>query len=152
MLCFEPTLEVSEALEQAVQRGGIYLVLGDTQGKAWQGSEHLMELWVSVFIAGDWTRWPLSIPSNSNSSVIPWLFICSTIGGSGAAPYHSCCSTVQHRGPELDPGCWNHCIHKGWLYSWQWHLWISGASNTFACRSWSWSLVPWDISGSCSFC
>jgi len=26
---------------------------GDTQGQAGQGSEHLMELWVSLFIAGE---------------------------------------------------------------------------------------------------
>lgn len=29
------------------------------------GSEHLMKLWVSLFTAGVWTRWPLQIPSNS---------------------------------------------------------------------------------------
>ena len=44
MLCFEPTLEVSEALEQAAQRGGGRGIPGDTQGQAGRGSEHLMEL------------------------------------------------------------------------------------------------------------
>ena len=34
------------------------------------GSEHLMELWVSPFIAGSWIRWPLKVFSNSNDSMI----------------------------------------------------------------------------------
>jgi len=29
-----------------------------------------MELWVSLFIAGGWTRWPLRVPSNSENSMI----------------------------------------------------------------------------------
>ena len=36
----------------------------------WMGSEHLMELWVSLFIAGGWTRQPLRVPSNSNDPMI----------------------------------------------------------------------------------
>jgi len=42
----------------------------DTQGQG-MGSEHLMELWVSLCIvhAGGWTRWPLKFPCNSNHSM-----------------------------------------------------------------------------------
>ena len=40
-------------LKQAVQRGGGSPVLGGIQGQAGQGSENLMELGVSLFIAGD---------------------------------------------------------------------------------------------------
>ena len=29
-----------------------------------------MELWVSLFTAGGWTSWPLSVPSNSKDSMI----------------------------------------------------------------------------------
>ena len=35
-----------------------------------QSSEHLIELWASLFIARSWTRWPLKVPSNSNNSMI----------------------------------------------------------------------------------
>jgi len=32
-------------------------------GQAGRGSEHLVELWVSLFVAGNGTRWPLrSLP------------------------------------------------------------------------------------------
>ena len=45
-----------EAVAQVAQRGGGCPIPGDTQGQAGWGSEHLMELWVSLFIAGelDW--------------------------------------------------------------------------------------------------
>jgi len=36
------------------------------QNQAGWGPDPLKELWVSLFIAGSWTGWPLSIPSNSN--------------------------------------------------------------------------------------
>ena len=54
--------------EQAVQRdGGHYSPNSvDTQSQSGQGAEYLMELWVSLFIAGGWTSWPLRVPSNSN--------------------------------------------------------------------------------------
>ena len=39
-------------LAQVAQRCGEYPIPADTQGQARQGSEHLMELWVSLFIAG----------------------------------------------------------------------------------------------------
>ena len=41
----------SEALAQVVQRGGGCPIPGVTQGQAGCGSEHLMELQVSLFIA-----------------------------------------------------------------------------------------------------
>jgi len=40
-------------LEQFAQRGGGRPIPGDTQGQAGWGSEHLMELEVSLFIAGE---------------------------------------------------------------------------------------------------
>ena len=45
-----------EALAHVAQRGGGCFIPGDTQGQAGQGSEYLMELWVSLFTAGelDW--------------------------------------------------------------------------------------------------
>ena len=45
-----------EAPTQVAQRGGGYPIPGDTQGQAGRGSEHLMELWVSLFTARelDW--------------------------------------------------------------------------------------------------
>ena len=49
-----------EALAQVAQRGGGCLVPADTQGQR-MGSELLMELWVSLLIAGGWTRWPLRV-------------------------------------------------------------------------------------------
>ena len=42
-----------EALAQVAQRGGGHLVPRDTQGQAGWGSEHLMELWLSLFTAGE---------------------------------------------------------------------------------------------------
>jgi len=33
------------------------------------GLRALMELWVSLFSSGSWTRWPLRVPSNSNHSM-----------------------------------------------------------------------------------
>jgi len=39
-----------EALAQAAQRRGGCSILGGTQGQAGEGSEHLMELWVSLCI------------------------------------------------------------------------------------------------------
>ena len=33
------------------------------------GSEHLVELWVSLLVAGSWTRWPLRVLSNVNDSI-----------------------------------------------------------------------------------
>ena len=44
------------ALAQLAQRSGGCPVLGDTQGQAGRGSEHLMELWVSLFIAGEFDQ------------------------------------------------------------------------------------------------
>jgi len=43
----------SEALAQVAQRSGGCPILADIQGQAGQGSEHLMELWLSLFIAGE---------------------------------------------------------------------------------------------------
>jgi len=41
-----------EELEQVARRGGGCPIPGNTQGQAGRGSEHLMELWLSLFIAG----------------------------------------------------------------------------------------------------
>ena len=57
-----------EALAQVAQRGGGCPIPGDTQGQAGWGSEHLMELWVSLFSAGSGTRWLSRLPSNSDNS------------------------------------------------------------------------------------
>ena len=43
--------EGDEALAQAAQRGGGCSAPADRQGQAGQGSEHLMELWVSLCTA-----------------------------------------------------------------------------------------------------
>ena len=59
-----------KALAQVAQRGGGCPVLGDTQGQAGRGPEHLMELWVSLFIAEGWNKQPLVVPSNTNHSMI----------------------------------------------------------------------------------
>ena len=48
--------ESGEALAQVAQRGGGCPIPKDTQHQARWGSEHLMELWVSLFIAGEWNR------------------------------------------------------------------------------------------------
>ena len=45
-------------------------VPADPQDQA-GGLGALMELGVSLCIAGSGTRWPLEVPSNSNCSVIP---------------------------------------------------------------------------------
>jgi len=56
-------------------RGGRRLIFGDIPGQAGQGSEHLMELWVPLVLAGSWTRWSLRVSSNSNSSMTLWLTV-----------------------------------------------------------------------------
>ena len=43
----------NEALAQVAQRCSGCLIPGDTQGQAGQGSEHLLELWMSLFIEGE---------------------------------------------------------------------------------------------------
>ena len=58
-------------LAQVAQRGGGCPIPGDIQGQAQLSSEHLMEQWVSLFTAGNWTRWPSRVPFNSNDSMIP---------------------------------------------------------------------------------
>jgi len=42
-----------EALAQVAQRGGGCPIPGDTRGQAGWGSEHLIELLMSLFIAGE---------------------------------------------------------------------------------------------------
>jgi len=42
----------SEALAQVAPRGDGCPILGDNKGQAGQGSEHLMELWVSLCCRG----------------------------------------------------------------------------------------------------
>ena len=44
--------EGCEAVEQVAQRSGGSPILGDVEGQAGWGSGHLMELWVSLLIAG----------------------------------------------------------------------------------------------------
>lgn len=39
----------------------------DNPRSGWMGSEHLMELLVSLFIAQSWTRWPLRVPFKSSN-------------------------------------------------------------------------------------
>jgi len=56
--------------ELVVQGGGRRPISGDTQDQVRWGLEYLMELWRSLFIAGNWTRWTLKVPSNSNNSMI----------------------------------------------------------------------------------
>ena len=43
-------------MAQAAQRGGGCPIPGDSRGQAGRGSEHLMELWVSLFIAGEFDQ------------------------------------------------------------------------------------------------
>jgi len=45
-----------ESLAQVAQRCSGCPILGDTQGQAGWGSEHLIDLKVSLFVAGSWTR------------------------------------------------------------------------------------------------
>jgi len=57
---FPSALEVGDVMV------AMWLSPGDTQGQAGWGSEHLMELWVSLFIEWEgWTSWPLNAPFNS---------------------------------------------------------------------------------------
>ena len=51
-----------EALEQAAQRDGGLSIPGDIQGQAGLGCEHLMELYVSLFIAGELDQMTLKGP------------------------------------------------------------------------------------------
>jgi len=46
--------KVSKKTPGFAHRGGRCPIPVDTQGQSGQGSEHLMELWVSLFIAGEW--------------------------------------------------------------------------------------------------
>jgi len=43
----------SEAVEQVAQRCGGWPIPGDIQSQAGRGFEHLIELWVSLFIVGE---------------------------------------------------------------------------------------------------
>lgn len=47
---------LGEAVEQFTHRSGGCPVLGNIQGQVGQGSEYLLELWLSMFVAGelDW--------------------------------------------------------------------------------------------------
>ena len=58
---------------QIAQRGGRCPIPGDTQGQAGQGSEHPVELWASLIIAGSGIRWSLGVPSNSNYFMILYM-------------------------------------------------------------------------------
>jgi len=60
----------SETVAQVAQRSTGFSIPGDSQVQAGPGSEHLMELWMSLFIAGCGTRWPLKVLSNSDDSMI----------------------------------------------------------------------------------
>ena len=57
-------------MTQVAQRCGGCPIPGDTQGQAGWGSEHLMELWEFLCIAGELDQMGLEIPSNSNDSMI----------------------------------------------------------------------------------
>jgi len=46
------TIRGSEALAQVTHRDGRCPIPGDIQSQTGQSSEHLMELWASLFIAG----------------------------------------------------------------------------------------------------
>ena len=59
-------------------REAVMPIPGDTQGQAGPGSEHLMELWVSLLNAGSWTRGPLRVPSSSNDSMITRPYLASS--------------------------------------------------------------------------
>ena len=59
-----------EAWAQVAQSGGGYPIPADTQGQAGWGSEHLMELWVSLFTAGELDQMVFTVPFNSNDFVI----------------------------------------------------------------------------------
>ena len=63
-----------EALTQVAQRGGGCSVPGDIQGQAGQGSEHLIWCRCPCSLQGNWTRWPLRVPSNSSNSTILFCF------------------------------------------------------------------------------
>ena len=56
------------------QRGGRFFILGNIQGQVGRGSEQpdLVEK-VPTRCRGDWTRWPLKVPSNPNHSMILWF-------------------------------------------------------------------------------
>lgn len=56
-------------MAQVAQKGGGVLSLEKSEVGGW-GSEHLVELQVSLFTAGHWIRWPLGIPSDSSGSVV----------------------------------------------------------------------------------
>lgn len=51
-------------MARVAQRGGVCLIHEDRRGRDGWGPEHPMEMWVSLFTAGQ------MVPSNSNGSVI----------------------------------------------------------------------------------
>ena len=57
----------SEAVAQAAQRGGGAHPCRQPRS-GWMGSEHLMELWVSLFSLRGLEQMAFKVPSNSNSS------------------------------------------------------------------------------------
>ena len=68
-----------EALAQVAQRGGGCPIPGDTQGQAGRGSEHLMELQVSLFIAEELDQMAFKDPFQLKP-------LCDSIrGGKGCA-------------------------------------------------------------------
>jgi len=69
-----------EAVGAAQQKGFCRpSVVGATKS-GWRGSEHLVELWVSLLTAGSGTREPLKVPPDSNDLMISpnsWVPVCS---------------------------------------------------------------------------
>ena len=63
------TIGSSEALAQIAQRGGRCPITADTQGEAGWGSEHLMELWVSLLIAGQLHQMAFKGPFQLSDSI-----------------------------------------------------------------------------------
>lgn len=63
--------EVGEELKCVAQRDDGCPIPGDIHGQTGWSSEHLTELWVSLFMAGSWARWPLRVPSNTNHPMMP---------------------------------------------------------------------------------
>lgn len=72
------TFRVGTEALQRLSRETVVPIPADIQSQG-MGSEHMMELRVSLCVAGGWTRWLLRGPSNSNNYIILYCFLLSYI-------------------------------------------------------------------------
>jgi len=80
----------NEALAHIAQRDGGCPVHGDTQGQAGCGSEHLTELWVSLFIAESLDQTDFKGPNSNDSMIAGQTLPCWCLSSTKWKLLHRC--------------------------------------------------------------